>query len=132
MVCVLGDMDSFLSARTLPGVLGAALGHSRGLLWTGRLRPAGVGGWPWAFCCGRGPPLRIWILAAVRSPGPWAQAAESQRVSGSALGHSRGLLWVGLYTILPSPILYGVWHNKGGGGGGAFIAQWTCNGFAIG
>jgi len=39
----------------------------------------------------------------------------------------------GLYTILPPPILYGVWHKKrGGGGGGAFIEQWTCNGITIG
>ena len=40
---------------------------------------------------------------------------------------------IGLYTILPSPILYGVWHTKGGsvGGGGGYGAQWPCNSFAI-
>ena len=43
-----------------------------------------------------------------------------------------GHLELGLYTILPSPILYGVWHTKGGLGGGAYIAQWSCNRIAIG
>jgi len=28
--------------------------------------------------------------------------------------------YVGLYTILPSPILYGVWHTKGGSVGGVY------------
>jgi len=32
---------------------------------------------------------------------------------------------------LPSPILYGVWHTKGGSVGGAYIAQWACNSIAI-
>jgi len=39
---------------------------------------------------------------------------------------------IGLYPILPSPILYGVWHKKGGSVGGAYIAQWSCNSIAIG
>jgi len=39
---------------------------------------------------------------------------------------------LGLYTILPSPILYGVWHKKGGSVGGAYIAQWSCNSIPIG
>ena len=38
---------------------------------------------------------------------------------------------VGLHTILPLLILYGVWHTKGGSGGGivygAIDAQWYCN-----
>jgi len=38
---------------------------------------------------------------------------------------------VGLYKILQSPILYGVWHTKGGSGGAACSAQWTCNSIAI-
>ena len=33
----------------------------------------------------------------------------------------RGRFGVGLYTILQSPILYGVWHKKGGVGGGGGI-----------
>ena len=33
-----------------------------------------------------------------------------------------------LYTILPSPILYGVWHTKGGGSVGGRILR---NGRAI-
>jgi len=36
----------------------------------------------------------------------------------------------GLNTILPSPILYGVWHKKGGLWG-AYIAQWPCISIAI-
>jgi len=42
---------------------------------------------------------------------------------------------IGLYTILPSPILYDVdvWHtkDKGSVGGGAYIAQWACNSIAL-
>jgi len=33
------------------------------------------------------------------------------------------------YTILPSPIWYGVWHKKGVGG--AYLAQWPCDSIAI-
>ena len=29
----------------------------------------------------------------------------------------------GLYKILPSPILYGIWHTKEGSEGGSYIAQ---------
>jgi len=29
--------------------------------------------------------------------------------------------WVGLYTILPLPILYGAWHTQGGVGGGSYM-----------
>jgi len=39
---------------------------------------------------------------------------------------------LGLYTILLSPIVYGVWHKRGWIVGGAFIAQWSCNRIAIG
>jgi len=38
----------------------------------------------------------------------------------------------GLYTILPLPILYTVWHTKGGVGRGAYITQGSCNSIAIG
>jgi len=38
---------------------------------------------------------------------------------------------VGLYTILPIPILYSVWHTKGGSGGGSYLAQQSCNSTAI-
>jgi len=42
------------------------------------------------------------------------------------------VLFVGLYTILPSPILH-VYGIRGGGvGGGSYIAQWSCNSIAIG
>ena len=40
-------------------------------------------------------------------------------------------LYVGLYTILPSPILHRVWQEKGDSVGGAYIAQWSCNNVAI-
>jgi len=30
---------------------------------------------------------------------------------------------VGLYTILPSPILYGVWHTKKGSVGGVYCSM---------
>jgi len=37
-----------------------------------------------------------------------------------------------LYTILSLPILYGVWHNQGGSGGGmSYIAQKSHNSIAI-
>ena len=39
---------------------------------------------------------------------------------------------LGLYTILPSPIVYGVWHTEGGVGGGAYIVRRSCNSIAIG
>jgi len=42
------------------------------------------------------------------------------------------LLGIGLYTILPSPIWYGVWHPKAGSVGGTYIAKWACNSIAIG
>jgi len=32
-----------------------------------------------------------------------------------------GLSQVSLYTMLPSPILYGVWHTKGGSVGGRIL-----------
>jgi len=35
---------------------------------------------------------------------------------------------VSLYTILPLPMLYGVWHTTGGVRGASYIAQQTCNG----
>jgi len=40
--------------------------------------------------------------------------------------------YIGIYTILPSPIWHGVWHEKGGVGRGACIAQWSCNSIVIG
>jgi len=39
---------------------------------------------------------------------------------------------VGLYMILPSPILYGVRHYMEGGWCGSYITQWPCKSFAIG
>ena len=30
-------------------------------------------------------------------------------------------LYVGLYTILPSPIVYGVWHKRGGSVAGRIL-----------
>jgi len=44
----------------------------------------------------------------------------------------KGALQLGLYTIFPSPILYCVWHTEKGSVGGACIAQWLCDGLAIG
>jgi len=45
-------------------------------------------------------------------------------------------LLAGLYMILPSPILYGVWHKKGGSVGGRVLrngnGQWSCDSIAIG
>jgi len=38
---------------------------------------------------------------------------------------------LGLYTILPFPILYAVWHTPGVSGGGACIAQKSCNSIAM-
>jgi len=37
--------------------------------------------------------------------------------SAADLGEKR----VGLYTILPLPMLYGVWHTQGGSGGGRIL-----------
>jgi len=34
---------------------------------------------------------------------------------------------IGLYTRLTLPMLYGVWHTKGGAVWGGCIAQWSCN-----
>jgi len=39
---------------------------------------------------------------------------------------------VGLYTILPPPILYGVWHEKGGSVGGVYCAMGVRVGFTGG
>jgi len=42
----------------------------------------------------------------------WPRGLGAHRISAkSALGF-------GVYTVLPLPILYGVWHTKGGSGGG--------------
>jgi len=38
------------------------------------------------------------------------------RLGGDASGQE-----VGLYTILPSPILYGVWHRRGRSAGGHIL-----------
>jgi len=38
---------------------------------------------------------------------------------------------LGIYTILPMLILYGVWHTKRGVGRASYIAQWRYNGIAI-
>jgi len=40
-------------------------------------------------------------------------------------------LHIGFYTILPSPIVYGVWHAEGGRWGGTYIVQRACNSIAI-
>ena len=49
------------------------------------------------------------------------------------LGQDHRRQWhVGLYTILPSLIINGAWHNKGGSVGEAYIAQWPCSSIAIG
>jgi len=41
-------------------------------------------------------------------------------------------VWCMAYTILPLPILYGVWVNpRGRGGGGSYSAQKPCNSIAI-
>ena len=39
---------------------------------------------------------------------------------------------VGLYTILPSPILYDVWDTNGRSEGGSYTAQSSCNSIASG
>jgi len=41
------------------------------------------------------------------------------------------MAWVGLYRILPIPIVYGVWRSKGGLGGGSYVAQSSCNSIAM-
>jgi len=46
--------------------------------------------------------------------------------------HLPTCLLLGLYRILPSPILYGAWHTKGGSGGRRILrnnrARVFCNG----
>jgi len=64
------------------------------------------------------------LCASARTYSPCAAAAGSKDAPRPARP-------LGLYTILPSPILYGVWHKKGGVGGGGYIAQWSCNSAAI-
>ena len=51
-------------------------------------------------------------------------ATAERQVSGYfvAVGH------LGLYTILPSPIVYGVWHTKGGTGANG-TAERQVNGY---
>jgi len=43
----------------------------------------------------------------------------------------RGTHHISLYTILSLPILYGVWLQQGGSGGGSYIAQKSCDGIAV-
>jgi len=52
---------------------------------------------------------------------------------GEARSTQRCERLVGLYTILPLPILYGVWcmAYARGGSGGSYIAQWSCNSIAL-
>jgi len=54
---------------------------------------------------------------------PSLLAPAQVRLSNSSLSSVKGALQLGLYTILPPPILYGVWHKKGGGGGGGPILR---------
>jgi len=46
-------------------------------------------------------------------------------VRAELLSSSVGGIRVGLYTILRSPIVYGVWHKRRRGRWGAYIAQWS-------
>ena len=53
----------------------------------------------------------------------WVHRRDSTSREPSRAG-ARGGVYLGLYTILPLPILYGVWYTQGGGSGGAsYIAQ---------
>ena len=44
-----------------------------------------------------------------------------QNPDSAAAARDRGLALLGLYTILPSPIWYGVWNEKGGSVGGRIL-----------
>jgi len=63
-----------------------------------------------------------------------AALAEAEANSATALAEAESAreVRVGLYMILPSPILYAAWHTKEGSVGGASIAQWSCDSDAIG
>ena len=92
------------------------------------------------FCVGPlcGPPLRWWVLCGVL-PSVWVPCGWGPPLSCSrfpwhlflvlplAGAHALAVIspsdgshgtQVGLHTILPLPTLYGVWHTKGGSGGG--------------
>jgi len=58
-------------------------------------------------------------------------ACESSSLTGHPIGGAAPEVRFGRYTILPLPILYGVWHRIGGGGGGSCIAHSSCNSYVI-
>jgi len=51
----------------------------------------------------------------------WSAATAARLANAGAVLLLVVGLALGLYTILPLPILYGVWHTKGGGGGGGIL-----------
>ena len=54
----------------------------------------------------------------------WCVAADTQRIeAGAAKPKKPGGRQIGLYTILLSPILYGVWHTQGRSGGGRVLCD---------
>jgi len=57
--------------------------------------------------------LRYSLLLCV-----WVDPLAEHR---SVTGTQNGKMGFDLYTILPSPILYGVWHNKEGSVGGRIL-----------
>jgi len=67
-------------------------------------------------------PSRTWKRDVYVSDGE-----RSRWGGGGGGGGGGGTPEVGFYTILPSPIWYGVWHKKGGSVGGRIL----CNERAI-
>ena len=72
------------------------------------------------------PPRRLFLLFLVKL-GP-AHTIQETRPSRRAVGRR---LRLGLYTILASPISYGVWHAQGGSEEASYIAQETWTSIAI-
>jgi len=125
------------------GALSAAARHSeQALLLARQQRPAGddLDG---LFCTRD---ALLLVAETWRARGSYADAhkylaaalALSERsrlpllVFESRLAMLRLQVCCGLYTILPSPILHRVWHEKGGSVGEEDFAQWSCNNVAIG
>jgi len=72
---------------------------------------------------------------APQSKGPHnATEATSQHHhrGQQTLHHEVMQAWVGLYTTLLLPILYGVWHTNGRLEGGLYTVQSACNSIASG
>jgi len=84
----------------------------------------------WGYSSNYRVDFRVWFRESFRRCG-CSQISDNGRIYFESRVHPEFirnphliLFWIGLYTILASPIVYGVWHTKEGGSvGGVYCAM---------